>query len=207
VDAALAAGARRVISQSIAWAYEPGDTPAVESTPLDLTAADPGRRATVEAVAELEAITAEAPEWVVLRCGMFYGPNTWYTKGGLMADLATTGTLPTGPDITSFLHVEDAAGAAVAALSWPTGPVNIVDNDPAPATAWTRAFAESVGAPTAARPTPSGAAPAPSAATPGDAPASTPTRTPWARGASNAHARTELGWTPVHPSWRAGFFS
>ena len=112
VDAALAAGARRVISQSIAWVYEPGDTPAVESTPFDLSAADGGRRASVEAVAELESITAEAPEWVTLRYGMLYGPNTWYTKGGLMADLAATGKLPTGSDITSFLHVEDAAHAA-----------------------------------------------------------------------------------------------
>nr|WP_134007534.1 NAD-dependent epimerase/dehydratase family protein [Kribbella sp. VKM Ac-2566] len=147
VDAALAAGVRRVVSQSIAWAYEPGSTPATESTPLDLHAPDATRRATVEAVATLEAITAEAPEWVVLRYGMLYGPDTWYTKGALMADLLTTGNLPTGPDITSFLHVDDAATAAAAALTWPTGPVNIVDNDPAPASTWTPAFAQSVGAP------------------------------------------------------------
>ena len=54
-----------------------------------------------------------------------------------MADLAATGDLPTGPDITSFLHVDDAASAAAAALHWPTGPVNIVDNTPAPASEWT----------------------------------------------------------------------
>ena len=112
IDAALFAGVRRVISQSIAWAYEPGDVPAVESTPLDLDAADDRRRATVRAVAALEDITAEAPEWVVLRYGTLYGPDTWYTKGGAMADLAATGNLPTGPDITSFLHVQDAADAA-----------------------------------------------------------------------------------------------
>ena len=122
VDAALAAGARRVISQSIAWAYEPGDTPAVESTPLEPVRPDPARRATVKAVAELESITAEAPEWVVLRYGMLYGPNTWYAKGGLMADLAMTGALSTGPDITSFLHTQDAAQAAASALHWPSGP-------------------------------------------------------------------------------------
>lgn len=184
VDAALAAGARRVISQSISWAYAGGDGPAVESTSLDLAAPDEARRGMVEAVAELENITAEAPEWVVLRYGMLYGPGTWYTKGGLMAD---TGRLPTGSDITSFLHVEDAAIAAVQALDWPTGAVNIVDNDPAPASTWSPVFAESVDAPT-----PSVVA---------------TTRPGWARGASNAHARTHLEWTPSHPTWRTGFFN
>ncbi|HWD78119.1 MAG TPA: NAD-dependent epimerase/dehydratase family protein, partial [Kribbella sp.] len=48
VDAALAAGVPRVISQSIAWAYEPGTDPADEATPLDLHASDANRRATVE---------------------------------------------------------------------------------------------------------------------------------------------------------------
>lgn len=187
VDAALAAGAGRVITQSISWAYEGGDEPAVESTPLDLANPDDGRRGMVEAVAELEAITAEAPEWVVLRYGMFYGPGTWYTKGGLMAELAAAGNLPTGPDVTSFLHVEDAAIAAVRALQWPSGPVNIVDDEPAPASTWAPVFAKAVGAP-------------PPAATDG-------IRTAWARGASNAHARTQLAWVPSQPTWREGFAS
>ncbi|WP_329481691.1 NAD(P)-dependent oxidoreductase [Kribbella sp. NBC_01484] len=211
IDAALFAGVDRVISQSIAWAYEPGDAPAVESTPFDLNAADDRRRASVQAVAALEDITAEASEWVVLRYGMLYGPDTWYTKGGAMADLAATGNLPTGPDITSFLHVDDAASAAAAALHWPTGPVNIVDNTPAPASEWTPAFAESVGAPA---PTTSAGPPGP--ATSADVPASpaspapsgaAPARTPWARGASSIHARTNLDWTPAHPTWRSGFWS
>lgn len=184
VDAALAAGVRRVISQSVAWAYEAGSTPATESTPLDLQAADDSRHHMVEAVATLEGITAEAPEWVVLRYGMLYGPDTWYTKGALMADLATAGQLPANPDVTSFLHVDDAAPAAAAALAWPSGPVNIVDDDPAPATTWLPAFAKSVEAPVPART---------------DDP-----RTPWARGATNTHART-LGWSPTHPTWRTGF--
>ncbi|MEI8411352.1 MULTISPECIES: NAD-dependent epimerase/dehydratase family protein [unclassified Kribbella] len=196
VDAALAAGARRVISQSISWAYEGGDGPAVESTSLDLAAPDEARRGMVEAVAELENITAEAPEWVVLRYGMLYGPGTWYTKGGLMAD---TGRLPTGSDITSFLHVEDAAIAAVQALDWPTGAVNIVDNDPAPASAWSPAFAASVGAtapPIAATSRPTEPTPLTHVSQP-----------TWARGASNTLARTRLAWTPIYPTWRTGFAS
>jgi nucleoside-diphosphate-sugar epimerase len=187
VDAALAAGVRRMISQSIAWAYESGETPADESTPLDVHASDPTRRATVEAVATLESITAEAPEWVVLRYGLLYGPDTWYTKGGLMGDLATAGRLPLTPDITSFVHIDDAARAAAAALTWPTGAVNIVDDTPAPATTWLPLFTTSVGA--------SPTTPAPS-----------PRRTPWARGATNIYARS-LGWVPAYPSFRTGFFT
>ncbi|MGZ0151248.1 NAD-dependent epimerase/dehydratase family protein [Kribbella sp. WER1] len=210
VDAALAAGVRRVVAQSIAWAYEPGSTPADESTPLDVRSTDEARRATVDAVATLETITAEAPEWVALRYGLLYGPGTWYTKGGLMA----TTPLPTGPDITSFLHVEDAAQAALEALTWPSGPLNIVDNHPLPASTWAPAFADSVGAPAPAPPGPS-----PTPAPPGPSPVPAPsggsavpalsggsasaapggsTRTPWARGGSNARARS-LGWAPAHP--------
>ena len=102
VDAALAAGARRMIAQSIAFAYGPGDGPAREDEPLD-----PERGA----VAALEAATAELPEWVVLRYGLFYGPGTWYDRG------ASTEDIVAGPDVTSFVHVDDAAAAAVQALT------------------------------------------------------------------------------------------
>ncbi|GAA3117576.1 nucleoside-diphosphate-sugar epimerase [Kribbella aluminosa] len=232
VDAALAAGVRRVISQSIAWAYEPGSAPADESTPLDLHSADEARRTTVEAVATLEAITAEAPEWVVLRYGMLYGPGTWYAKGGLMAN----SRLPTGPDITSFLHVDDAAEAATAALTWPSGPVNIVDDNPVPASTWSPIFTKSLNTPPP-QPTHPRQAIAPTNTHPGQTfgttthPRQTPSttnththpgqafgttthpgqtlgastayaRAGWARGAGNARARG-LGWSPVHPSFLA----
>ncbi|MFF0264712.1 NAD-dependent epimerase/dehydratase family protein [Kribbella sp. NPDC004536] len=197
VDAALAAGVRRVISQSIAWAYEPGTAPADESTPLDLHSPDANRRTTVDSVHTLEQITAEAPEWVVLRYGMLYGPDTWYTRGGLMA----TAPLPTGPDVTSFLHIDDAARAASAALSWPSGAVNIVDDEPAAASTWAPVFAAAAAAPAPiATPESSPAA----IATPGSSPAATPRSALWARGATNTRAHA-LGWTPTHPTWRTGF--
>src|SRR6516225_5530335 len=79
VDAALAAGVRRIVAQSIAWAYEPGTVPAAEDVPLD--------------VAALEAAVREAPEWVVLRNGLLYGPGTWYARGGLIAEQAARGEL------------------------------------------------------------------------------------------------------------------
>jgi nucleoside-diphosphate-sugar epimerase len=179
VDTALAVGARRIVAQSIAWAYAGGDGPAGEDTPLDLDAPEP-RATTVRAVAALEAAVREAPEWVVLRYGMFYGPDTWFDPDGLRAADAREGRLVADGDVTSFLHVDDAAAAAVAALGWPSGAVNVCAA-PAAARDWVPAFCASVGAP----PPPTSDAP----------------RRPWARGADNRRAREQLGWTPQHPSW------
>ena len=91
VDAALAAGVRRVVAQSIAWAYEAGEVPATEDVPLDLGSSG-SRRRTVQGVAALEAAVREAPEWVVLRYGLLYGPGTWYSRGGLMAERRRAGS-------------------------------------------------------------------------------------------------------------------
>jgi nucleoside-diphosphate-sugar epimerase len=186
VDAALAAGARRIVAQSISWAYVGGDRPATEDTPLDVEAPG-GRRGMVRAVAALEAAVREAPEWVVLRYGMFYGPDTWFAPDGLRAADAHAGRLVADGDVTSFTHVDDAAAAAVAALTWPSGAANVCDDEPAAARDWVPAFCAAVGAP----PPPRADADAP--------------RRPWARGADNRRAREQLGWTPQHPSWRAGF--
>src|SRR6478609_4300037 len=114
VDAALAAGVRRVVAQSIAWAYAPGETPAAEDVPLDLGSSGSGL-------------------------------GTWYARGGLMADTAARGELAADGDVSSFVHVDDAAGAAVDALSWPTGFVNVCDDVPAPAREWVPAFGRAVG--------------------------------------------------------------
>lgn len=184
VDAARQAGVRRIVAQSIAWVYEPGEKPAGESVPLDLAATEP-RRTTVEGVRALEAAVHELPEWVILRYGTLYGPGTWYAPDGMMADRARTGGLAAGPDVTSFVHADDAAEAAVQALTWPSAIVNICDDEPAPADDWVPAFAAAVGAP-----------PPP----PGNS-----ERQGWARGADNAYARAELHWTPSRPSWRDGF--
>jgi nucleoside-diphosphate-sugar epimerase len=184
VDAALAAGARRIVAQSIAWAYAAGDDPADEDTPLDLDAPEP-RATAVRGIAALEAAVREAPEWVVLRYGMFYGPDTWFAPDGPRAADARAGRLVADGDVTSFLHVDDAAAAAVAALGWPSGAVNVCDDEPAAARDWVPAFCAGVGAPP------------PSVS---DAP-----RRAWARGADNRLAREKLGWIPEHPSWRRGF--
>lgn len=184
VDAAKAAGVRRIVAQSISWAYEPGAEPATEDTPLDRHGA-PDRVTTVAGIESLETAVAELPEWVVLRYGTLYGPGTWYEPGALMADLAHAGTLPANADVSSFVHVGDAASAVVAALDWPPGAVNVCDDEPAAGHEWVPVFCAAVGAPRPARV---------------DA-----ERTGWARGADNTRARKELGWTPERSSWRDGF--
>jgi nucleoside-diphosphate-sugar epimerase len=186
VDAALAAGVRRVVAQSIAWAYQAGDVPAAESTPLDL-AASGSRLRTVQGVAALEAAVREAPEWVLLRYGLLYGPGTWYARDGLMAGRARRGELAADGDVSSFVHIDDAAEAAIVALEWLPGAVNVCDDLPAAGSEWVPAFGRAVGAPV----------------TP--APAREAERHRWARGASNAYARKDLSWTPAYPSWREGF--
>lgn len=182
VDAARAAGVPRMIAQSISWAYQPGDGPADEHTPLDLEATGP-RASTVAGVRALEEAAAELPEYVVLRYGTLYGPGTWYFPGGLMATQLSEGGLEATSAVSSFLHVEDAA--AIAALGWPNGAVNVVDDQPAPANDWVPMLAKSLNEPVPAR---------------------TDTAAPgWARGATNALARHSLGWSPMWPSWRTGF--
>lgn len=101
VAAATAAGSRRMIAQSIAWAYRPGATPYDESCPLD-TDAQGARGTSVRGVLALErqVLDAATLSGTVLRYGQIYGPGT-----GVDA--------PAG---SSPLHVEAAAYAALLAL-------------------------------------------------------------------------------------------
>jgi nucleoside-diphosphate-sugar epimerase len=111
VDAALAAGARRMVAQSISWACAPGERPATEATPLHLTAPAP-RSVTVAGVAALEDTARELPEWVVLRYGLLYGPGTWYAADGMVASRpAGAGLWP--PRTWSALHQPQTLGEPV----------------------------------------------------------------------------------------------
>lgn len=95
VAAAAAAGVKRLVAQSIAFAYAPGPKPHREDSPLNLDDSDAGL--TARAVASLEQQVLEAPfEGVVLRYGKLYGPGTGFTE-----------PLSGGP-----LHVDAAADAA-----------------------------------------------------------------------------------------------
>ena len=189
VEAAKSAGVRRIVAQSLAFAYAPGDTPADESVPLDLQAQAP-RRAMVEGVVALEETAAELGDAVLLRYGVLYGPGTWYAPDGpaaaaLAGDPSASflGSVEADDSVVSFVHARDAARAAVAALAWPSGPVNITDDEPAASRAWVPVYAASLGL----------AAPRPASG-----------RLDWARGASNALARSR-GWQPEFPTWRTGF--
>jgi len=86
--------------------------------------------------------------------GFFYGPGTWYSNDGAAADLLCPRALPLigeGTAVNSFIRVEDAACATVAALTAAPGIYNIVDDDPMPVAEWLPAFAQSVGAPSPRR--------------------------------------------------------
>jgi nucleoside-diphosphate-sugar epimerase len=112
--AAQAAGAGRVIVQSIAFAYAPGGEPHPESDPLNL--ADPARAATVKGAADMErqVLAASGFEGIVLRYGLLYGPGTWYP---------TEAPRPA-------LHVDAAAQAALLAMTrGRAGIYNIADDD------------------------------------------------------------------------------
>ncbi|MCC2684337.1 MAG: dTDP-glucose 4,6-dehydratase [Paenibacillaceae bacterium] len=183
VDAALAVGVQRIIVQSICWAYEPGEGPATEEVPLHVSATGP-RKTTIDGILALEKAASEIPQHVILRYGMFYGPGTWYEPNGFMAEQVFEQKLPATEGVTSFLHVEDAAEAALSALQWPSGPVNIVDDEPAKGSDWLPLFAQALGAPV---------------------PETFSNRNDWERGASNAKARQQYGWKPLYPTWRTSF--
>jgi nucleoside-diphosphate-sugar epimerase len=113
--AARAAGVTRVIAQSIAFAYAPGEGARVESDPLD-RAAGGARGITVAGVVALEEQVLGTPgiAGLVLRYGRLYGPDTWTET-------------PSGP---APLHVDAAADAARRALVRGTaGIYNVAEDD------------------------------------------------------------------------------
>jgi nucleoside-diphosphate-sugar epimerase len=202
--AGRAVGVERFVAQSFAgWPFErSGGEVKTEADPLDPTPAR-GMRATLDAIRHLErAVTAAGwTEGVVLRYGGFYGPGTSLGPDGDYVEMLRKRKFPIvgdGAGVWSFVHIEDAAEATVAAVErGRRGIYNVVDDEPAAVAEWLPAAAASVGA----RP---------------------PRRIPrWlgrllagepltvmmteVRGASNAKAKRELGWQPRHPSWRQGF--
>lgn len=203
VAAAKAAGARRIVAESVAFFYEPeGDWVKDEQAPLFVD--PPGRFAAArDAIAQLEdQVTGAAGlEGLVLRFGWFYGPGTYYDAGGSMAAETLKRRNPivgAGTGIFSFIHIDDAAAAVAAALDRGTpGAYNVVDDEPAQLRDWLPVYAEALGA---KQPRRVPAWLARLVAGPDLASAAIAMR-----GASNAKAKRELGWEPAHPSWRQGF--
>jgi nucleoside-diphosphate-sugar epimerase len=201
VDAAKAAGAKRIVAQSIAFAYAVGPAGTVhrESDPL---LPDPPKsfRRTAHALADLES-TVLGANGIVLRYGYFYGPGTSISSSGSMVEDLGRRRLPIvgrGTGVWSFIHIDDAARATVAALGHEgTGIYNVVDDDPAPVAEWVPALATAVKAP---KPWHVPAAIARLVA--GEYGVSVMTQ---GQGASNELAKRDLGWQPTHASWREGF--
>lgn len=201
IVAARAAGVRRLVAQSIAFAAAPRGGPVLdEDAPLYLDAPDPGWSGTVRTIAELERVVLGSSDiaGVVLRYGALYGPHTAYARDGRVGQAVANGRLPlagAGSGITSFLHVRDAVGATVAAIeSNATGVFHVTDDEPAPAAQWLTEYAGRLGGPP-----------------PRTVPIAAATRLlGWfathqlteQRGAANERARAVLGWKPERPRWR-----
>jgi 2-alkyl-3-oxoalkanoate reductase len=203
IDAARTAGARRIVCQSIAFAYRmDGEGLKTEDDPLLADA--PGTFGSgVTALREMEEMVlgSDGLDGLVLRYGFFYGPGTYYADDGTSTEDVRRRRLPIvgkGSGVFSFIHVDDAADATVAAVErGAPGVYNVTDDEPAPMGEWVPVFARAAGA-------------------------KPPRRVPvWLarlvagkdvsnfaaslRGASNEKAKRELGWRPAHPSWRSGF--
>jgi nucleoside-diphosphate-sugar epimerase len=196
---------RRIVAQSYAGPgfYTRTDGPIkTEDDPFD---PDPpaALRRTVQAILHLEraVLKTEGVQGTVLRYGGFYGPGTSLGEGGSQLEAVRRRQVPivaAGTGVWSFIHIDDAAAATLAAIeSGRTGVYNIVDDDPAPVAEWLPVLAAAIGA-------------------------KPPRRVPaWlarlfagehgvvmmteSRGASNAKAKRDLGWRPAYPSWRTGF--
>jgi nucleoside-diphosphate-sugar epimerase len=198
LDAGRESAVGRIVSQGLAYAYEPGEGLADEETPL--WRRPPTQFAsTVAALVELESMTTGAGG-VVLRLGHLYGPGTMFAPDGSFADDVRARKVPlagAGASVFSFVHVADVATAVADALNH-EGPdvLNIVDDDPSPIGDWLPEMARVLQAPR-------------------------PRRLPlglvrlaaggWGaaylaglRGADNTRARQAMGWRPRYPSWRAG---
>ena len=203
--AGRAVGVKRFVAQSYAgWPAERTGGPVkTEDDPVDRTPPE-SVRSTVEAILYTESAVTGAgwTEGVVLRYGGFYGPGTSLSpEGGEMIEAVRKRRFPVvgnGAGVWSFIHIEDAADATVAAIEHGRrGIYNIVDDEPARVADWLPAAATALGAPQPRRvPRWLGRMLAGEAAT---------VMMTEVRGASNAKAKRELGWEPKHPTWREAF--
>jgi nucleoside-diphosphate-sugar epimerase len=205
LSAGQAVGVQRFVAQGVggyaAYARTGGPVKS-EDDPLDSAPAREMHE-TQAAIRHLEqaVLGAEWTEGTVLRYGALYGPGTSMAPGGNEFELIRRRKYPLvgdGGGVWSFVHVADAAEAALAAVEQGSrGAYNVVDDDPAPVAEWLPALAQALGAKKPMRvPRFIGRLFA------GEAGVVLMTEV---RGASNAKAKRELGWRPAHPSWREGF--
>jgi nucleoside-diphosphate-sugar epimerase len=150
--AAQAAGVRRYLRQSVAFWGIPGAGLADEETPLSLDAS-PAVAADAHLVTEIERRLLETSnlEGIALRYGFFYGPGTWFNSDGDVAQQVRQQQFPivgNGDGVWSWLHIEDAAIATVAAAEQGNPGIYLIANDrPHSVREWLTAFAQWLNAP------------------------------------------------------------
>jgi nucleoside-diphosphate-sugar epimerase len=194
----------RIVSQSSAFWYAP--TPGLvktEAAPFDTEAPEPIRTAVATMIEVEEMIMSAAGLSAVnVRYATLYGPRTWYSANGEVGQRFRKRMYPmigSGEAIMSFVHVDDAATATIAALeSGATGAFNVADDEPAVASEWMPLFAEAIGAPK-----PLHAPVFLARLLAGRAAVHLAVNS---RAASNTRLKDELGWRPRFESWRTGFY-
>lgn len=197
LDAARQAGVARFVAQSFApYRYERrGGMVKDENDPLDPNA-PAGTKETTAAMAHLDAVVTSSGG-ITLRYGGFYGDPA----SDQLARLVRKRRYPMigdGSGVTSWVHLDDAATATALALEdGESGIYNIVDDDPAATREWLPVLADALGAKAPHR-VPAWAV----RILAGEDAVMGATRS---RGASNAKAKRELGWTLRYPTWRLGF--
>jgi nucleoside-diphosphate-sugar epimerase len=195
--AARASGVRRVILQSYTgWPNERTGGPIkTEDDPLDDNP-PANQRESLAAIRHIEKAARETPiETLVLRYANFYGPDV--TEA--MFDVIRAGKFPIigdGGGIWSWIHLDDAAAATVAALTRGSGVYNIVDDEPAVVRDMLPAIARIIGAKQPRR--------VPAWLARPIAGAVGVSMLTEMRGSSNAKAKRELGWEPRWRTWRDG---
>jgi len=202
--AAREAEVKRFIAQSFCgWTFS-RDEGAVK-TETDAVDPDLPRElaSTFDALRYLEQIVAKSihPEGIVLRYGSLYGPTTGMLSRAMTDEIRhrRVPLIGNGDGWWSFVHVDDAASAAVAAIEHgkPGQIYNIADDEPARVSEWLPALAGILNVkPPFHIPVWVGRLLA------GEHTAAMMTQV---KAASNAKAKRELGWQPVHRSWRQGF--
>ncbi len=204
LKAAQAAGVRRFIAQSYGnWNYaRTGTGPATEEDALDPTPPR-NQQQSLQAIRYVEQAVINTPgiEGIALRYANLYGPGTGFAADGEIVAMVRKRAFPVvgnGAGVWSFIHVDDAASATVAAIErGAPGVYNVADDEPAPVQIWLPELARVVGAkPPLHIPTWLGRLII------GEVGVSMMTQI---RGVSNAKARHDLNWTPHYESWRQGF--
>ena len=200
--AARAVGARRFVVESMIFGYGYGDWGDKVLTEEDPPFGPPGRSRWFERhigamrSAEGQTFAADGIEGIALRYGLLYGPGAGAEDWIKMLRQRRLPVLRDGGGPLSWVYIEDAVAATVAALEKgrPGEAYNVVDDEPASWGEVMRTMAEAVGAP-------------PPLAVPRWA----LRLAPWAYTlmtstlrVSNAKAKRELGWTPSYPTYRQG---